>query len=242
MRVQNPFNPNQISTYTLDVETVDCLVFWSKNPAPLLENMEELDSYAIPYYLLYTINPYGQAVEPNLPDQDRLIETFIRFSAAVGPHRVVWRYDPILWSRRFTPEFHLEAFTRLARRLEGYTDSCIVSFFSPYRKLKKNMELLGLTLPTFEQRFSLLKLLGGIAREHGCTLSVCADSSDYTEAGIGPAACIDAERIRTLTRRSISKKKDRSQRPACRCIQSTDIGSYNSCRCGCLYCYAGGNR
>ena len=130
--MRNPMNPRQISRVPLNPSAVDAFVFWTKNPGPFLARLKDLAGY--PYYFQFTINPYGPEAEPGLPDKmGVLVPTFQRLADTLGPHRVIWRYDPLLLGGRYTPAYHLEAFERLAKALAGYTRKCIFSFMDTYR-------------------------------------------------------------------------------------------------------------
>ena len=144
--IRNPINAHQISRVALSPETVDCIVFWSKNPAALARRLDELEGY--PYYFQYTITAYGKDVEPGLPDKKEvLIPLFQDLSRRLGPRRMVWRYDPILFSRRYTPEYHLRAFEEMARMLEGYAQRVVISFVDLYAKTRRSTAGLELSPP-----------------------------------------------------------------------------------------------
>ena len=114
--VRNPVNPHQVSRISLAPEAVDCIVFWTKNPEPMLERLGELKEY--PFYFQFTLTPYGRDVEENVPHKkDRMIPVFKRLSQMIGGERVVWRYDPILFSGRYTPQYHLQVFKQIAEAL-----------------------------------------------------------------------------------------------------------------------------
>ncbi|MBC8528648.1 DUF1848 domain-containing protein [Christensenellaceae bacterium NSJ-44] len=235
--VRNPVNLHQISEISLSPEVVDGIVFWTKNPTPMLNHLHQLHQYM--YYFQFTLNAYASDVEPRLPDKQRvLIPAFQRLSDAVGPERVVWRYDPIFLTRRYTMENHIRCFAALAKRLSLYTKRCTISFLDYYRNTAQN--LAGLTLQHFtpaEQR-RLAKALGEIAHSYGLEIDACAETLDLEEYGIGRARCIDGELLGRLLACPLAVRKDRNQRLACGCAESIDIGAYNTCPNGCRYCYA----
>ena len=111
--VRNPLNSHQISRIDLSPDVVDCIVFWTKNPANMIEKLESLQDYK--YYFQFTLTGYGKEIEPALPDKrTELIPTFIRLSEKIGKEKVIWRYDPILISKRYTADYHLKAFEEIA--------------------------------------------------------------------------------------------------------------------------------
>lgn len=123
--VPNPFNPRSVSRVSLRPDAVDCIVFWTKNPAPMLPRLGELNGFK--YYFQFTLNPYGKDIERNLPSIEERIETFRKLSEMIGKERVVWRYDPILINETYDTRFHREAFARLARKLSNHTERCMGS-------------------------------------------------------------------------------------------------------------------
>ena len=140
--VRNPMNFHQVSRIDLSPDVVDGIVFWTKNPLPLMSRLEELRAY--PFYFQFTLTPYGKDVEPGVPSKnDIILPAFQELSRQIGPERVIWRYDPILLTDRYTMDYHITFFSQLARRLEGYARKCIISFVDLYRNTQSNMNGLG---------------------------------------------------------------------------------------------------
>jgi len=137
--VPNPFNRKQISRVSLKVEDVDALVFWSKNPHPMLKHLDELDRLGYLHCFLFTLNDYPSELEPALPDLEERIRTFKLLAEKIGPKRVIWRYDPIVISSISPFTFHEQRFERLSRSLSGYTGRVIVSAVSYYRKTERRL-------------------------------------------------------------------------------------------------------
>lgn len=235
--VRNPMNARQISRVKLSPDVVDCIVFWTKNPAPMMDRLEELTDY--PFYFQFTLTGYGHDVEPNLPDKRKeLIKTFQRLSDKVGKERVLWRYDPILLSSRYSIEYHEKAFREIAGSLEGYTDKAIISFLDFYRKTERNMSGLSVQPMAGESMYRLAEIIANVTREHGMTAETCAEAVELKHLGIRHGCCIDRRLIERLTGAAISGRKDKNQRGECGCLESIDIGCYNTCKNGCKYCYA----
>ena len=235
--VRNPMNPRKVSRVSLEPEHVDAIVFWTKDPRPLLPRLGELKEYM--YYFQFTLNAYGRDVEPGLPAKEEvLVPAFQRLAEQIGPERVIWRYDPIFLSGAYTEEYHLRAFEALASRLAPYTKQCTISFLDIYRNTAKNMA--GLALQGFgaARQAELAKTLAGVAGAYGLKIATCAEALDLESCGVGHARCIDAELIGRLVGCPISAPKDKNQRPACGCAESVDIGAYDTCPGGCRYCYA----
>ena len=235
--VRNPVNPHQISEVTLARDVVDGIVFWTKNPTPMLDRLNELEGY--PYYFQFTLNAYGHDVEPNVPSKnDVLIPAFLALAKRAGREAAVWRYDPILLNDRYTVAYHCESFRRMAEKLAGATTQCTVSFLDDYRHIRGNMAALGAVSPPPDAREELMERFAGIARYTGLTLTTCAEEGDWSRFGVLTGRCIDPERLSRRGGTRLNVPRDTSQRPACGCAASVDIGAYNTCGNGCLYCYA----
>jgi len=192
-----------------------------------------------PYFFQFTLTGYGADVETNVPHKKkRMIPIFQRLSEQIGSDNVIWRYDPILFSNVYTKEYHLQAFAQIAEALRGYTHRCVISFVDCYAKNLKNMEALKTReLPEEELREFAAKL-GELARQNGMGIATCAEHLDLEDCGIQHGSCIDKAMVEKVIGSRIRASKDRNQRKECGCIESVDIGTYNTCRNGCKYCYA----
>ena len=238
--VKNPYNAKQIRRVSLRLDDVDCIVFWSKNPAPMLKKLYMLEGYT--YYFLFTLTGYGREVERGIPSKkDVVIPAFLDLAKAIGPKRVIWRYDPIFLSPDYPLEYHLERYEMLARTLKGHTEKCIISFMDMYRNTEKNMRALRPEVWRDETMRAAAKGLSRIALSYGIRMESCAEEMDLSAYGIGHSSCIDKALIGQITGREFDAPKDRFQRPACGCAASVDIGTYNTCPGGCRYCYANYN-
>lgn len=239
--VRNPMNPHNISEVSLSPELVDGIVFWTKNPSPMLHRLDELRDYV--YYFQFTLTPYGTDIEKNLPSKDDvIIPAFQKLSSLIGKERVIWRYDPILLSDRYTMLYHIEHFRILCGKLAGYTEKCTISFLDLYRNIKRNIDPLGIRPLTSGQAEELTGGFCDIAKEHGIYIDTCAEEIDLGRFGVGHAACIDRERFERIGNYKLNIERDKNQRAACRCVSSIDLGAYNTCGNGCVYCYANFNQ
>lgn len=235
--VRNPMNAHQISKISLNPDVVDGIVFWTKNPIPMLEKLDCLKEY--PYYFQFTLNAYGQDVEPGVPSKSaRIIPAFQKLSDRIGPDRVVWRYDPIFLTETYTAQYHIRYFEELAKRLAPYTRKCTISFLDFYRNTQKSLS--GLSVQKFapEMQEFLAKNLAEIAHSYGLQMDTCAEKIDLQKYGIQHARCIDNRLFEKLLDCPLRVKKDKNQRLECGCMESIDIGAYNTCANGCRYCYA----
>jgi len=240
--VRNPMNFRQISRVKITPDIVDGIVFWTKNPAPMLERLRELQEYM--YYFQFSITPYGKDVEQNLPHKStEIIPTFKTISQIVGTDRVIWRYDPILLNKKHTITYHTRAFEKIAAELHKYTRKVIISFIdTDYKGLKSNMSELNLSDFTAEMQTELASALATMAPKYGLSIDACAEKIDLQEFGITKARCIDGRLFSKLLSCNLNIEKDKNQRTECGCATSIDIGMYNTCMNGCLYCYANYNK
>jgi hypothetical protein len=236
--VANPKNPKQVRRVDIRPDEIDAIVFWTKNPTPMMDRLDAFREYM--YEFQFTLTPYGREIEPVLPSKEQvMIPSFLRLADHIGSKRVIWRYDPIFFSKKYTEDFHEDAFGRFAGSLHGATDRVTISFIdTEYRGVKGNLDALGLCPIDDMTRLRLAGKLARIAAEYQLIIEACAELSDLTGVGVEPAHCISAERIEKLTGRPIRAPKAKGQRPACGCSESLDIGAYNMCGNGCRYCYA----
>lgn len=234
--VRNPMNAHQVSRIRISPEVVDCIVFWTKNAAPMLDQLDLLKDYD--YYFQFTVNNYGREVEPYVPELSSRLETFMRLSEKIGRERVIWRYDPILFSDRYPPEFHLESFENTASALGAYTEKCVFSFVDVYpSKNSSSLNRLNVHWLSPEELDRFAGELARIGKQNGLVLATCAEAADFARYGIEHNSCIDKALIERITGAPLLVGSDQ-QRGHCGCVKCSDIGAYDTCPHGCVYCYA----
>lgn len=238
--VRNPMNAHQISRIDLSPEVVDCIVFWTKNPANMLDRLDELKEYQ--FYFQFTLTGYGKDAEPGLPDKrETLIPTFQKLSEKVGAHKVIWRYDPIFLSSCYTLDYHLKAFEEIAHSLSGYTRKAVISFVDLYAKTQRNTAELQIESLSEQDMVELAKQIVAIAGKYGMEVDSCAELIDLQSVGVKHGSCIDKKLIEEIIGCKLIVGKDKNQRSECGCYESMEIGTYNTCKNGCRYCYANFN-
>ncbi len=235
---RNPFYPNYVYKYPLNPDVVDCVIFCSKNYAPILKELHKIsDKYNV--FCHYTITAYGKDIEPNVPDIDTSIETLINLSKIVGAQRIAWRYDPILLTDFYTVKKHLKTFEYMTERLSPHAAFCIFSFVEMYKKLEKNMpEIIPFS---GTDKKEILTGIGEIARKYNLRVQTCAGKEDYSRYGIMQSGCITSEILAKANNLSFKKVAHKGNRKNCKCMPSRDIGAYDTCPNGCKYCYANKN-
>jgi len=242
VEVQNPFRPTQVRTVSLKRQDVDAFVFWSRDPRPLLPYLPEIDRGGFPYYFLITATGYPRQLEPAVPSPEEVVGFFSALTAAIGRRRVIWRYDPVIFTAATAFAFHVDNFSNLVQLLSPFTSRVIVSFFDPYPKAMRRLRQAGIdagmAAGSPEQQGDLIRCFAAAAAASGLEIQSCAEAAIAAEVTAGK--CIDEKLLNELFSLDLSYRKDPAQRPLCLCRQSVDIGSYNTCCYGCLYCYACG--
>ncbi|WP_026891104.1 DUF1848 domain-containing protein [Lacrimispora aerotolerans] len=234
--VRNPMNSRQISRIDLSPEQVELIVFWTKDPSPMLGRLSELNS--IPCYLQFTLTGYGRDVEPGLPDKQELIRVFKEFSKVLGPDRMVWRYDPIFINDRYEEAYHLRAFEQIAREFKGHTNKVVISFLDWYGKTARNMKGIKAEEMTEERMLNISRAMAEIAGSFDMRMEACAETADLSQAEVSRGSCIDPVMVEKILGVPIKQKKDKNQRAECGCLESVEVGAYDTCLMGCRYCYA----
>lgn len=245
-RVRNPFNPSLITTVDLTPEAVDAMVFWTRNPLPLFPHLREFEERGLPFAFLMTVTGLPSELEPHAPPLEMALEGIERIGQAYGPARIAWRYDPILITDRTDPDWHLQTLDRLASSLTGKVHRCIISLADFYRKTTRNLKPLreeGWTIDEWPEerpgfRGFLLRVADTLKRHRIPLTTCCEPDPRFFEAGILPGSCLDSAWLSGLFGKNFPGGPDPGQRPGCRCTPSRDIGAVDSCRHGCLYCYA----
>jgi len=232
---RNPLFPNKVTRYELTPDKVDCVVFCSKNYKPILSRLHEITDKFNTYFH-YTITAYGKDIEPGVPSIDESMETLLELSKQVGKQRVAWRYDPVLLTEKYTAETHLQTFEHMSKTLAPYIDRCIFSFVEMYKKLELNMP--EVILLSAEDMDALAQGLGSIAEKYGIHIQTCGTNGDFTCYGIHSSGCMTLDILGRANGILFKDRKHKGTRQGCHCIESRDIGAYDTCMNGCKYCYA----
>ncbi len=260
-RVVNPYG-GPATTVPLAGPAVDGFIFWTRNIGPFRAALEAVTARRLPFVVQVTITGYPRALETSVTDAGRAAAQLRWLAGTYGPRAAVWRYDPILLTSLTPPAWHRATFARLAGTLAGATDEVVVSFANIYRKTGRNLTAAarrhGFSWhdPPLEEKRALLTALAPVAADHGMALTLCtqpalvepapvagtapgtvAGTVAGTAPGTAPAACVDARRLADVAGRPIAARQ-KGNRPGCLCAESRDIGAYDTCPHGCVYCYA----
>ncbi|UWP59573.1 DUF1848 domain-containing protein [Ruminococcus gauvreauii] len=235
---RNPLFPNKVTRYELTPDKVDCVAFCSKDYEPILNDLTDITSRFNTYFH-YTITAYGKDLEPGVPAIEKSMETLKKLSAIVGKQRVAWRYDPVLLTEKYTIQTHLNTFEKMAKELAPFVDRCIFSFVEMYKKLETNMP--ELILLSDLDKAALAKGLGETAAKYGLYIQTCGTNGDYSQYGIHSSGCLTLDILGGANGVVFRDLKHKGMRQGCHCIESRDIGAYDTCMNGCKYCYANKN-
>ena len=235
--VRNPYDPSSVTRYDINPNVVDLIAFCTKNPAPMLQHLDVLNEYG--QYWFVTITPYGKEIEPNVPDKNKVIDDFKALSSRLGVNCVGWRYDPIFISDKYSVDFHISAFEKMASELSGYTNRCIISFIDIYKKVARNFpEARALTK---NERLTIGKAFAEIGKKYGIEIVSCAEGDELAEFGVNTNGCLTKEVYENAIGMPLDMPKRKSPRSECACFLGNDIGSYDTCLHLCKYCYANAN-
>ena len=237
--VRNPYNPKQVTKYSLSPEVVDLIAFCTKNPLPMLPFLDELKPYG--QYWFVTITPYGRDIEPNVPDKETVMEGFKKLSDVVGVDSIGLRYYPIFIDKKHSVEWHISEFEKMAENLAGYTKTCVISFIDIYKKVERNFP--EAKSVRAEDRVMIGKAFVKIASKYGMVLKPCAEGKDLAKYGADCSGCMTVHTFETAlhSRLEVPKRKKNQRNGECACLLGTDIGAYDTCGHLCKYCYANVN-
>ena len=230
--VRNPFNQNLISR--INFSDVDVIMFCSKNPLPMIDKLKMLK---VPVLFHVTITPYSKDVEPNIPDKRLIIEGLKKLSLVLGIDNVVLRYDPIFLSDKYNVDYHIRAFDKLCKNLNGYVNKIIVSFMDEYKNVRSNKNILKYRTFTREDYKKIGEAFSKSAMDNGMSVQTCFEDNDLTQYGFVKGECLSHELAYILTGKKFKSSNVRKEKK-CECVQMVDIGDYNSCMHMCKYCYA----
>jgi hypothetical protein len=244
-RVANPYGGRD---YEVDLtpDAADGFVFWTRNARPFLAGLEETAARGFPFVVQYTITGYPREIEPSVVPAEQAVALVGDLAGRYGRRAVVWRYDPVFLTSLTPPDWHLQRFAELADALADAVDEVVLSFVQIYAKTRTNSDRAarrhGFTWsdPDPEAKVALLDELGALARDRRIRPTLCSQP-DLPAQTLDPSACIDATRLSDVAGRPIAARI-KGNRPGCLCAESRDIGAYDSCPHGCVYCYAVSSR
>lgn len=220
----------------LTPDVVDCIVFRTKNPAPMLDRLDELRDYD--YLFNITMNPYGRELEANVTRIQERVETYKLLADKIGPLRMIWRYDPVMLTPKYDIDFHRRAFEYLCRELSPYSYKCMIGFIIHHGFVAKRIDALAVKRRDVGDMKAIGQMMGEIAAKYGQRIETCATEVDLDEFGITHGACVERRQIEEIVGCRFDRVKEKYLRPHCNCMESVDVGHYSTCDNGCLYCYA----
>ena len=227
--VRNPFYQKMVSR--IYFKDVDLIMFCTKNPIPIIPYLKDIH-HKVLFHV--TLTPYHKDIEPNIPPKGEIIEAIKKISKIIGKDNLYVRYDPVFISSKYTTKYHVKSFDNMCNLLSGYVKHVIISFLDEYKNTVKNKSTIKY-LKMSEKDYEIIgKSFYEIASKNGMTLQTCFEEKTLTEYGFIKRQCLTKELAYELT----GKKYKLWQARKCGCIEMADIGTYNSCRHLCKYCYA----
>lgn len=231
---RNPYYPTQITKYFLNPDVIDIIVFCTKNPFPMLDRLSLLSAFDMFWFV--TITPYERDIEPYVPSKEQVIKYFQQLSQLVGKEKMSWRYDPIFITDKYSVNYHIEQFRQMANVLSAYTDQCVVSFIDLYEKTKRNFK--GIRSVTNDEQKTLIAAFSVIAKENNLQIHLCCENETLTRENVDADGCMSKKVLEQALGCKLSVPQKKMARQECSCLLGADIGAYNTCGHGCLYCYA----
>ena len=232
---RNPAYPQTIHKIILDKEHIEGIMWCSKDYLPIIHELHTITD-KFPSIFHYTITGYGKDIEPNVPELSQQIYTFKELSERYSKEKVIWRFDPIFYTKNIKEEQTLERFEYICKELHNYTDRVVINFVSPYEKVKKHMpEMIILT--NNQKKDLILKMLN-ICKRYNFKLQTCGSGLQFKNLeGVEITGCLDEHALNLMG--IYPKNPKRNELPwGCLCYPNTCIGEYNTCLHKCKYCYA----
>lgn len=232
--VRNPYYHTQVTRYRLSPDVVDAIVFCTKNPEPMISRLMRLAAFDMFWFV--TVTPYGKEIEPYVPDKEQVLASFRKLSSLVGRERISWRYDPVFVTEAYSVAVHIQEFQKMAEALKGYTKQCVVSFIDLYEKTKRNFP--GIRSVTGSEQECLIDTFSKIAKENEMQIHLCCEDVSLVRENVDADGCLSKAVMEKALGCRLDVPNQKAAREACSCLLGADIGAYNTCGHGCLYCYA----
>lgn len=231
---RNPTAPSTVHKVILDKDHIEGIMWCSKNYAPILPKLSEITD-KFPSVFHYTINGYGDAIEPNVPFYKDAEECFKELSGRYGKDKVIWRFDPIFFNNLEEMMMREVMFGVICEDLKDYTERVVINFLTPYEKVKKHIpEFVEIK---YDDKLHMVQQCLKIANFNGLKLQTCGNGLQFKDLeGVEVTGCLDIHALNLL---GIYPKETKKAAPwGCLCYPNTSIGSYNTCMHKCKYCYA----
>lgn len=240
--VRNPYYPSQVTKYLLNPSLIDAMVFCTKNPLPMLNDSASLKTLLTIFdtFWFVTITPYEADIEPFVPPKDQVISSFQRLSGLIGKQRISWRYDPVFITEKYSISYHIKQFAAMAKILSKYTSQCVVSFIDLYEKTKKNFH--NIRSVTNEEQELLIEAFSKTAGKYEMQIHLCCENVKLARENVDADGCMSKAVLEKALGCKLEVPQKKRARAECSCLLGADIGAYNTCGHGCLYCYANYDR
>lgn len=197
---KNPFNQSPLF---VTFQNTRLIVFWSKNPKPIIQHLDYLNDKNLNYYFQFTINDYvKEKLEPNVPSVESRIETFINLSEKIGKEKVIWRFDPLILTDKIGVNELLSKIERIGNQLSQHTVKLVFSFadIGIYRKVQSNLNKGNINYSEFDDisMNQFAKGLKELNQKWKFEISTCAEKIELGKYGINHNRCIDDDLMKHL--------------------------------------------
>lgn len=243
--VKNPYG-GKPSSVALRGDGVDGYVFWTRNAAPFAAGFDDVAALGLPFFVQFTVTGYPRALDPHTPRPADAVAQIVGLAGKFGPRAVVWRYDPVVFSALTPPSWHRRNFADIARKLRHSVDECVLSAAHIYKKTERRLKSAAKEHgfdwydPDWDEKRALLGELAENAADLGLKATICSQPDALSGSGrthLAPARCIDTARLSDIAGYGVTARQ-KGNREGCFCAESRDIGAYDTCAHGCVYCYA----
>lgn len=231
--VRNPFNKKLVSRIYFD--DVDAILFCTKNPIPIINKLKDIHK---PILFHITLTPYKNDIEPNVFNKKDIIEAIKKVSSIIGIDNIYIRYDPIFISDKYNINYHIKAFDKICKLLNGYVKYIIISFIDDYKNVRKNKNIINYKEFSEDDYKQIGLNFSKSAKENGMTVQTCFEDRNLVEYGFIKQDCLSHTLAFKLTGKTNFKSWKARKMRKCNCVEMVDIGVYNSCKHFCKYCYA----
>lgn len=246
----NPFNGRE---QYVSFGNARAWVFWTKDARPMLEHLGVFDGRGMAYYFQFTLNDYAaEGLEPGVRPVEERVRTFVELAGRIGKERVIWRFDPLMLGDGITVDVLAEKVRWIGERLQGHTEKLVISFadLACYARVRRRLAREGMGLREFTgaEMEEMAGRIAEMAKGWEMAVATCCEAVELERFGIGHNRCIDGELLLRITGndpelvkllgREGRGRSDPGQREGCGCAPSKDIGAYDTCGHGCVYCYA----
>jgi DNA repair photolyase len=202
LKWKNPFNGVPL---TVSFKKTRAIVFWTKNPRPMMKHLDYLEKHYPQFYFQFSLNDYdNEKYEAKVPKLASRIETFKILSERIGKKRMIWRFDPLILTQDIDVVELLRRVESIGQQLKNHTEKLVFSFadIAIYKKVERNLRNERVDYIEFTSD-TMMQLAEGISHlnkknQWGFKLGTCAEHINLDEIGVEHNKCIDDDLLADL--------------------------------------------